>query len=489
MIFYKKNIKDRGVYWGLFYAFALSLFVTSCSGQNNEDNSKVAFESLLQMKGAIVSGYVIDAKSRNIVASVNENYRMTPASLSKIFTSSAALIQLGADYRFKTKIGISSSNIINGVLKGDIIITGGGDPTLGSKYFTSTNPDAVFRKILTSIKESGVTSVSGNLIIVSDYFSQPRYPSLRLWEDMSNYYGAPPAGLSFMDNTFTITLESPPQVNALCKIVSVSPSCDIEIDCRVKASSSPKDSAYIYGVPGLKEWYIDGAIPAGRKEFKVKGAMPFPEKIFGHLLMEYLNKNGMPVNSLSFKSSGETGNVISIGEITSPSLSSIIKVLNKRSVNLFADHLFLSMAKKNGTAGWDNARSIVAAFWESKIGANDIYLHDGSGLSPFNYCSSVDMVKVLTFMFEHESGAVFKESLSISGVDGTLKRIWNTKETKGRVAGKSGYMNGVLGYAGYITTKSNKRLVFSVIVNRFARPVGDVRKLIETEITKIILEN
>ncbi len=489
MIFYKNKIKDKGGYWFLFYAFTLSLLVTSCTGQNKEGDSKAAFESLLKMKSAIVSGYVVNVDSKDIIAAVNESYRMTPASLSKIFTSSAALIQLGADYRFKTQIGISSSNIVKGILNGDIIITGGGDPTLGSKYFTTTHPDSIFKRILTSIKSKGITSVSGELIIVSDYFSLPRYPSLRLWEDMSNYYGAPPAGLSLMDNTFTVTLKSPPQLGALCKIISVNPNCNIEIDCRVKASPSQKDSAYIYGIPGLEEWYIDGAIPAGRKEFRVKGAMPFPEKVFGRLLMNYLNKNGISVDKLSFKSSGKVGDIIDVGEITSPPLSSIIKVLNKRSVNLFADHLFLAMAKENGTADWDNARRVVSEFWDSKIGANEIYLHDGSGLSPFNYCSPVDMVNVLMFMSEHESGDTFEESLSISGVDGTLKRIWDSKETKGSVKGKSGYMNGVLGYAGYITTKSDKKLTFCIIVNRFTRPVADVRNLIETEITKIILEN
>jgi D-alanyl-D-alanine carboxypeptidase/D-alanyl-D-alanine-endopeptidase (penicillin-binding protein 4) len=247
MIFLKSNIKNKRGYWQLFYSLMLSLVAVSCTGQNSgkENNKGMAFESLLRMKGAIVSGYVIDSESKGVIASVNRNYRMTPASLSKIFTSSAALIQLGADYRFKTKIGFSNSKVINGVLKGDVIITGGGDPTLGSKYFASTDPDTVFSKILTSIKQSGVTSVSGELIIVSDYFSLPRYPSLRLWEDMSNYYGAPPTGLSFMDNTFTVILKSPQQIGSLCKVTAIIPACDIEIDCRVIASPSQKDSAYI----------------------------------------------------------------------------------------------------------------------------------------------------------------------------------------------------------------------------------------------------
>jgi len=272
-------------------------------------------------------------------------------------------------------------------------------------------------------------------------------------------------------------------------VVNISPVCDFNLDCRVKASSLQKDSAYIYGFPGLKEWYIDGSIPAGREEFKVKGAIPYPEQIFGHQLKKYLNKNGISINKLSFKSSGNIDESIVIGEIESPPLSSIIKVLNKRSVNLFADHLFLLMAKNSGTADWDNARKLVAAFWDEKIGTNEIYLHDGSGLSPFNFCTPVDMVNVLTIMSKHDLGGVFKQSLSISGVDGTLKRIWNSTETKVRVVGKSGYMKGVLGYAGYITTKNSKELAFCVIVNRFTEPVNVVRELIEMEVTRIIMEN
>ncbi len=486
MDIYKYHIKNSKGFWYYLNVLILSLLVFSCSGQNENGAD---FNSLLKLKGAIVSGYVVDTKTKEIITSVNSEYRMTPASLSKIFTSSAALHLLGPDYKFNTNINISSENIIRGVLKGDIIITGGGDPTLGSKYFRSTHPDSVFRKIVLSLKKKGIKSISGELIIVSDYFSQPGYPSLRLWEDMSNYYGAPPSGLSFIDNTFTVTLKSPSTPGNLCEVTHINPNCNLTFDCRVKASLSKKDSAYIYGLPGLKRWYIDGSIPAGRESFKVKGALPFPEKVFGRLLKNYLNNNGVSVNRLSFKSSDETDKCIVIGKIDSPPLSSIIKVLNKRSVNLFADHLFLAMAKKSGTANWDNARSVISAFWENSIGKNSIYLHDGSGLSPFNYCSPVDMVNALIFMSDHKLSTVFRESLSISGVDGTLKRIWNTPEMKGRVKGKSGYMGGVLGYAGYITTKSSRELSFCIIINRFTKPVSDIRELIEMDVEKIIINN
>ena len=123
------NPKNSNIYRG-FFIFILTLIVSSCTNQKaGEGNiNREAFESLQELKGAIVSGYVVDVDSKEVISSLNMNYRMTPASLSKIFTSSAALIQLGPDYRFKTIINISSSDVNNGVLTGDLII--GGEVTL-----------------------------------------------------------------------------------------------------------------------------------------------------------------------------------------------------------------------------------------------------------------------------------------------------------------------------------------------------------------------
>ena len=471
-----------------FFLFLLTLSCTSPHQNQTEKKILSRFESIQDLKGAVVSAYVVDMRSKKVLASLNENYRLTPASLSKVLTSAAALTVLGPGFTFKTEAGINS-DVSNGILNGDLIIKGGGDPALGSRYFSSANPDVIFNKILSFLKERGIRSVDGSLVIVSDYFLPPRYPSLRVWEDMSNYYGAPPCGLSFLDNSFTVTLQSPSRAGALCRVTGTEPDCGIEFVCRVRASNSQKDSAYIYGYPGLQKWYIDGSIPAGRKSFRIKGAIPEPEKIFGRQLFSFLKKHGTGIKNLTFKTSSETGNYKVIGKIESPPLSSVIKVMNKRSVNLFADHLFLMLAKNEGKANWDNARKVISAFWQKSIGQNSIYLHDGSGLSPFNRCSARDMTNALVFMSHSRYNDEFKASLAVSGIDGTLKNIWGSAGTKGKVLGKSGSMKGVLGYAGYITTKQDRTLAFCIIVNNFTDSYKEVKTRIEQEVTKIILDN
>lgn len=467
--------------------FFLFLILISCSDTQTTEKGYGLIEQG-KLKGAIVSGYVVDAVSGEVIGKQNEGTRMTPASLSKVLTSGAALIKLGDEYRFETKVGVEGS-INSGVLNGNVVITGGGDPTLGSKYFPQTHPDSVFSKIFAILRSNGINKVNGELKVVTGCRNEPGYPSLRLWEDMSNYYGAPPYCLSFIDNTFTVTLSSPSVAGKLCHVKRIEPECGIKPDCRVVSSESNKDSAYIYGFPGLKNWYINGSIPSGRDNFRIKGALPFPERVFGNELLRFLRDRGMGLLNMSVIHSGGNGKVRELGAVYSPPVKEIIKVLNKKSINLFADGLFLKTGEKKEQPDWDNARVVVKNIWTNAIGENDIFLHDGSGLSPFNSFTPKDMVNALMYLRNSAHAGVFKASLAVSGVDGTFKRIWNDVETRRKVIGKSGYMSGVLGYAGYIKADSGRELVFCIMINRFTEPVGEVRKMIEKYVTRIIKEN
>ncbi|NPA36742.1 MAG: D-alanyl-D-alanine carboxypeptidase/D-alanyl-D-alanine-endopeptidase [Chlorobi bacterium] len=463
----------------------------SCSGQPGKKEVAVSFKGLESLKGSLFSGYVVDMASGDIIEARNENTRMTPASLSKVLTTGAALFQLGADFRYKTIIGITGK-IKEGVLSGKVVISAGGDPTLGSKYFSSTVPDSVFWKIYRILEKSGIKKVTDGIEILTGSEKEPGYPSLRLWEDMSNYYGAPPHCLSFLDNSFTVTLRSPSEPGKLCNVIKVKPDCGILFDCRVLSAKSRKDSAYIYGYPGLKTWCIKGSIPAGRKRFTIKGALPFPEQTFGNMLLSYLRKHGIVAGSLSVSYSDSfTGDDVQILDvIESPPLKEIIRLTNKKSINLFADHLFLALANKNGVMNtdWDMAREKFNYIWKLKLGDNNIHLHDGSGLSPYNSFTPVDMVNALIVLNNSPQGKVFRSSLAVSGTDGTFRKMWNTQETKGRISGKSGYMQEVLGYAGYITAGSGREFAFCIMVNRFDNNVSEVREIIEKDVTRIIKE-
>lgn len=128
-------------------------------------------------------------------------------------------------------------------------------------------------------------------------------------------------------------------------------------------------------------------------------------------------------------------------------------------------------------------------FWSENINDFSGTFYDGSGLSPFNACSCKDLVETLMYMYHSEQVEVFKQTLSIGGIDGTLRGIWKENGMKGAVIGKSGSMNGVLGYAGYFTAASGEQFAFCVMVNHFTESFDVVRTEIEDLVTDLVRNN
>lgn len=431
-----------------------------------------------------------DLKTGRNLVSFNEKKAMISASLMKLVTTATALEILGPDYRFSTRFWITGS-IQNGTLQGDIVIEGLGDPTLGSKYFDARRPTAVLQKIEAFLRKEGINEISGKILIFEGCFDPFRYPSKRLWEDMGNYYGAPPSGLSWRDNSFEVALQSSNNIGSVCEVVSVSPWVrNLAFRSFVTSASHNKDSAYIYGVPGQPEWQIRGSIPVGRNHFTIKGALPEPGLSLGYEVSEIIHQvKNIPVAFIAHDDWRHSAR--QIGEIKSPLLSEIVKETNRKSINLFADHLLLTLGSTNDdsiTSVWDKGLWEIERFWNRRIDNAYISIEDGSGLSPLNKISSSFLVKMLEYIYKE--GTNFKEfqnSLSQSGYTGTLKYMWRQPGLKGKIYGKSGSMQDVIGYAGYYFPDQGNPLVFSIIINNHDMETREVREIVENYMSELFL--
>ncbi|WP_430812196.1 MULTISPECIES: D-alanyl-D-alanine carboxypeptidase/D-alanyl-D-alanine endopeptidase [unclassified Carboxylicivirga] len=441
----------------------------------------VAPTSITQ-QGAI-SLYAVDINTGDIVLSHHPRQRMTPASLTKIMTTGAALHILGDDYRYQTRFYLRRD-----VAGYSLYVLGGGDPTLGSSRFEGSKSKVLFRELLSALQKAGVKSLN-KLVIDNTCYTGMQQPSKRLWEDMGNYYGAAPDGLTYRENTFHLELQSPPQSGAPVRIVSVNPAVGVGFDCMVLSADNKKDSAYIYGHPLMDTWQVSGTIPRNRTSFTIKGAMPHPGQVLARELKAYLSNSGITVGTIEKGKGMHADHHQWLYTHYSPPLSSLIAVVNKKSHNLFADHLLFSLAQTQGAAHWDKGVAALEQFWRDRIPDFSGTFYDGSGLSPFNALAAVDMVAVLQWLYQYDIKGVYKESLAVAGVDGTLRSILKDEAYQARVIGKSGSMNGVLAYCGYLTTNRGKTLAFCIMANHFTESYSEIRSNMEALMKQIIVQN
>lgn len=407
-------------------------------------------------------GIVIsDIKSKQILAQNQTRMGLTTASTLKLITTATALEILGKDYHFETVIR-TNGRIDKGILSGDLIVKGFGDPTINSKYFPKEKPFA--KKIAEKLLQLGIHKIEGKIICDESYFNAS-IPSTWIWEDIGNYYGAVPHPLSYQDNLYTLYFQSG-QANQPTKIIKTSPeNLELNFNNQVLSSSINRDLAYIFGGNTSKERRIEGSIPANRKQFRVKGANPTPAKSLQLDLLHEFQKQNIPVANQSFKTKLSKD----LFTIYSPPLRDIIYFTNQKSVNLFADHLLFEIAaQQKGKANWKSGIESIKEFWQTKgISTKHIQLFDGCGLSHFTSISAEFLNQILLYMLETKHANIWKKSLPISGKTGTLKYFGKKTHLENNWTAKTGSMTGVRSYAGYLTNKKGEKLAITILLNNY----------------------
>lgn len=397
---------------------------------------------------------------------------MATASVLKILTTATVLEQKGANFRYATPVNYTGK-IENGILQGDLIIQGVGDPTFNSKYFPGDN---VLVKIVRLLKNKGVRRITGNLLLDISQF-QSVVPPTWIWEDIGNYYGAKVHTINFKDNFFKLVFQTG-VAGTKAKIVSSFPQQDLEIKSEVVASKVNADRAYIFGAPFGKERLVCGTLPQNKKRFTIKGAMPNPPQSFGETLILALRQAGIVLQGNMKIAKEKVQTRACLGTITSPTLKAIATETNRKSINLFAEALLL-LTEKAGEHTAESHLEALKTFWKRKgLDVSGLQLHDGSGLSHFNAVPPKFFIDLLCYMKRSERGAVFEETLAVSGVSGTLKLLGKGTVLAGRVRGKSGTMQQVCCYVGYLTAQNNEEIAFAVMLNNFSISTYKARKKI-----------
>lgn len=452
---------------------------------------------------AVMSICARSGDGRTLVDIDGDNMVM-PASNMKLISTGAALHALGSDYRFKTSLG-HDGKIVDGVLKGNLYIIGGGDPTLGSKDSIATSLDRTFAQWEKIVRDAGIRRIEGMIIGDGRYFEgMPEHPSW-LWSDIGTYYGAGATGLMFYENMQSFTASPGQKVGAPVNIAPSYPETPW-MEFRYNCATGDKgtgDQLYMYASDLAPVAEIRGTFGIDRARKRVDCSNKFPEYTCASYFADYLKGRGIPSEGpADFRlctdiSGTPAANLTMLGSTSSPSLKRIAFETNHASNNLYAETLFRSIGKaKTGNACYDSSYvALNDVLKELEINVSKgLQIVDGSGLSRQNYVSADFICGFLAAMMESPCFEDYVYSLPSPGSHGTL--AYNMQnipaETKARIKVKSGSMNGVRCYSGYIIpTEGCKEdtIIFSIMVNNCTAPTWKIRPLLDKIMTALAEAN
>ena len=431
-----------------------------------------------------------DMKTGEVIASLNPDMSVIPASNTKLVSTAAALELYGPDFKYKTELYYTGNIDKSGVLYGNLIIKGGGDPTLGSRFFYDKENFDYNSKFMEAVRQAGIRRISGNIIGDCSFYAKEMTPTTWSWEDMGNYYGAVPNGLTVRDNLTTLHFKTGKDGTTAVYKGSDPEIKNMKIEVNAVASQNvTRESTNVFGKTYQDNKYIEGFVPQNKTDVTVRAIIPDPALFVATQLADSLNSNGIQVlgqalsrtDSTKFTLGQDTSRNV-ICTIESPTLFEIIQQTNYYSINLYAEHcLALVGLKQVRTTNVNSACWALMNFWKNKgMDTKGMSINDGCGLSHYNIITPRQLCFLLTYM--HNTSPYYKyfnESLTMCGGKGTMSGMCAGTRAVNNARGKSGTIRRVKSYSGYVTSRSGRELAFSIIINNFTCSSTDTRFMME----------
>jgi len=442
------------------------------------------FLSADNLSSAGISVLIREVQSGEKLVEHNANINRNPASLTKLLTTATAVELLSDTFRFQTRIEYDGVITEDSVLNGNIYIVGGGDPTLESSY--RVTPNNFYVKSAQIIQNAGIQRINGRVIGDAALFQEYGSPFQWLVEDIGSYYAPTPSALSAHDNLLLLTLQAD---TISVKLEKIQPSTNL-LSPEMNFKVGGKEISWRVSKTDFS-WQpvFRGTIPVN-KQLKIRTEMPEPALFVADSLANLLRIIGISVDSSSttvrMHGTSDSARVLLYTYYSDP-LKSIIKSTNHRSINLYAENIFNYLAlQKHSVATTETAANIVSAYWKEKgLPAKRIFQSDGSGLSMKNAINADFFVDLLIYMRKR---AKYKDSffasLPTAGVNGTVSSFLSGTNLSGKVYVKSGSMERVQNYSGYIQHK-NKWYAFCVMINNYEGDRSTVQKQIGTLLNEV----
>lgn len=411
-----------------------------------------------EFQRAHIGIYVLNLKTQKPIYQKNAEQFFIPASLMKIPISAAAIAILGENYRFTTSLEYEGKIDDEKNLTGNVWLRGGGDPTITLASLLQWETDL----------KSHIAKINGTLFIDTSCFEIALASSYWSFQDLGNYYGAGASGIALNQNTYHITFQPGKKENDPTTVIKIDPpipGLTFYNEVTTGPAGSP-DLAYVFGSEYSPIQFYRGTIPIDQSTFTIKAAIPDPALLCGLLLCKKLHPTqGMQI--IREKNTSASQKTV-IASYSSPSLKELLQLMNRFSINLYAEHLLKAMGQGSSKQG----TILVEEFLKTLQIPSQI--HDGAGFSRTNLLTPKGIVTLLSHIKRSCEYHSICTSLPKPKQDGTLQFF--PKISHSCLQAKTGSMSNIYNLAGYLTISPEKQYAFAIFCNHYKGPISDIKK-------------
>ncbi len=415
---------------------------------------------------AIAGVHIRSVTDGRTIFSHNANKLFNPASNQKLLTTAAALYYLGPSYRFRTEVR-RTGQLRAGVLDGDLYIVGRGDPTLTTETLFG---------LVNEIAMRGIGRVTGDLYVDDTFFDRVFEGPGWDQEVGDHAYAAPVGALSVNFNTFAVRILPGAKVGGRLKAEVWPPAPSIQVLMRGKTRRRGTRSRLYVGTTRQPNdsvrLTVRGVLPISAHNGRViRRRVHRPHQYAGEMIRELLKMRGIKVGGRVKVGAADPDSTTLVYTHWSAPLADVISTLNKYSNNFMAEQILKTLgAEVSGVPGtWDKGNEAVAAFLtEIGVPADSFVLANGSGLNDANRVTPTQITLLLQQMHERfDLRAEYVSSLAVAGASGTINGRFENSPAVSKLRAKTGTLTGVSALSGYVVTKSDEVLAFSVMMNDY----------------------
>jgi serine-type D-Ala-D-Ala carboxypeptidase/endopeptidase (penicillin-binding protein 4) len=414
---------------------------------------------------------------------------LLPASNQKVLAAAVAAERLGWDHRFTTRLFGTGAIDASGTLQGDLVVVGDGDPSINPRHDARAR---VFDEWAATLQSRGLRAIGGRIVGDDKAFAEPGLGQGWSWDNLPYGYGTAIGALQYNENQITVTIA--PGAAGAAAIVTTTPAMHgMVIDARATTIAPGATNTVDIGrLPGSRVLRVDGEIAADAKPATITASVENPTAFYVNALKDALVRQGIAVRGDAVDAD-ELSSPIDLTSATellvdrSPPLAEIVDVCLKWSRNGYAETLLRAIAPPGPPATPAAALEVMRSQLRTwGIPAAFVAPADGSGLSRQDYVTAHALTSLLTYLWMDPTHAdVFRSTLPIAGVSGTLAERMKGTPLEGRVWAKTGTLSNIRGLSGYLLTRLGEPIVFSMMTNNFQVPTAEIDAAMEKALSRV----